>query len=59
VCQHEDFDRKPDRQQRLHQGGRDVERAGELVRAEMSGAAQLDVPLEVEVGSGRSWSEAH
>jgi DNA polymerase-1 len=29
-----------------------------LVR-EMAGAATLDVPLEVEVGHGRSWAEAH
>jgi DNA polymerase-1 len=43
----------------LEVGEQDAEKAGELVRAEMSGAAQLDVPLEVEVGSGRSWSEAH
>jgi len=30
-----------------------------LVRREMAGAADLSVPLEVEVGHGRSWAEAH
>jgi DNA polymerase-1 len=30
-----------------------------LVRREMAEAAQLKVPLEVEVGRGRSWAEAH
>ncbi|WP_242356219.1 MULTISPECIES: DNA polymerase I [Anaeromyxobacter] len=30
-----------------------------LVRREMSGAAALEVPLEVEVGVGGSWAEAH
>ena len=30
-----------------------------LVRREMERAAELKVPLEVEVGSGRSWAEAH
>ncbi len=30
----------------------------ELVRREMSGAYQLDVPLEVSVGAGRTWHEA-
>jgi DNA polymerase-1 len=29
-----------------------------LVRREMAGAAQLSVPLEVSVGSGRTWDEA-
>ena len=29
-----------------------------LVRAEMGGAAQLRVPLEVSTGTGRSWAEA-
>jgi DNA polymerase-1 len=31
----------------------------ELIRREMAGAATLKVPLEVEVGHGRSWAEAH
>ncbi|MGB8932744.1 MAG: DNA polymerase I [Anaeromyxobacteraceae bacterium] len=30
-----------------------------LLRREMAMAATLDVPLDVEVGHGRSWSEAH
>ena len=30
-----------------------------LVRREMAGAAQLEVPLDVEVGVGHSWAEAH
>jgi DNA polymerase-1 len=30
-----------------------------LLRREMAQAATLDVPLDVEVGHGRSWSEAH
>ena len=30
----------------------------ELVRAEMTGAAELAVPLEVEVGLGATWSDA-
>ncbi|HEX8909381.1 MAG TPA: DNA polymerase I, partial [Anaeromyxobacteraceae bacterium] len=38
---------------------RDAPAAVELVRTEMSGAAALAVPLEVEVGTGRSWAEAH
>jgi DNA polymerase-1 len=38
---------------------RDVEAAAEVVRAEMGAAAELAVPLEVEVGTGKSWAEAH
>ncbi|MEQ6901728.1 DNA polymerase I [Nocardioides sp. YIM 152588] len=34
------------------------ERLEELVRAEMGGAADLAVPLDVSVGTGRSWHEA-
>ena len=30
-----------------------------LLQAAMSGAAELKVPLVVDVGSGKSWSEAH
>jgi DNA polymerase-1 len=37
----------------------DVDAVEELVRREMMAAAQLKVPLDVEVGRGRSWAEAH
>jgi DNA polymerase-1 len=37
----------------------EVEPVEALVRREMIGAAQLRVPLEVEVGHGRSWADAH
>ncbi len=38
----------------------EVERTAEVVREVMAGAApQLSVPLEVEVGFGRNWDEAH
>ena len=30
-----------------------------LVREAMEGAAELRVPLEVEVGKAKSWAEAH
>ena len=33
--------------------------AGELARREMSGAMDLGVPLEVSVGTGANWLEAH
>ncbi|WNW12671.1 DNA polymerase I [Pseudomonas sp. DTU_2021_1001937_2_SI_NGA_ILE_001] len=36
-----------------------VERISEEIRPHMSGAAQLDVPLVVEVGVGNNWDEAH
>jgi DNA polymerase-1 len=38
---------------------REVEAVGALVKREMEGAASLTVPLEVEVGYGHSWAEAH
>ncbi len=38
---------------------RDVEPVEALVRREMASAASLGVPLEVEVGHGRSWADAH
>lgn len=34
------------------------ERVEEIVRAEMAGAAELSVPLDVSVGVGRSWHDA-
>ncbi len=37
----------------------ETEALGALVRREMAGAAALRVPLEVEVGHGRTWDEAH
>ncbi|WP_338921285.1 DNA polymerase I [Pseudomonas silesiensis] len=36
-----------------------VDQVREEIRAHMSGAAQLDVPLLVEVGVGNNWDEAH
>jgi len=36
-----------------------LEQAAREVRARMSGAAQLAVPLRVEVGSGLNWDQAH
>jgi DNA polymerase-1 len=36
-----------------------VEQAGAQVRACMSEAAQLAVPLRVDIGSGMNWDEAH
>ncbi|MGJ7442945.1 DNA polymerase I [Aquipuribacter sp. MA13-6] len=36
----------------------ELEQVKELVVAEMAGAAQLSVPLEVSVGVGRSWFDA-
>ncbi len=37
----------------------EVEATGALVREVMEGVATLRVPLAVEVGTGRSWAEAH
>lgn len=36
-----------------------VEQVSQDIRPHMSGAAQLDVPLLVEVGVGNNWDEAH
>ncbi|HVN58408.1 MAG TPA: DNA polymerase I [Bacteroidales bacterium] len=37
----------------------ELEQLKEIVIAEMSGAARLDVPLKVEWGTGTNWMEAH
>ena len=37
----------------------EVERTAETVRATMQGAAHLSVPLDVDVGTGANWQEAH
>ena len=36
-----------------------LDQAAREVRARMSGAAQLAVPLRVQVGSGLNWDQAH
>jgi len=38
---------------------RDAPRLAEVVREEMGAAGKLAVPLDVEVGWGKSWAEAH
>jgi DNA polymerase-1 len=38
---------------------REAEATGELAKRVMEGVAELRVPLGVEVGTGRSWGEAH
>ena len=38
---------------------RDLDSARQLIRLEMEAAAELSVPLVVEIGSGESWFEAH
>jgi DNA polymerase-1 len=43
----------------LEVGEKDLAPVEALVRREMEGAASLKVPLDVEVGHGRSWAEAH
>ncbi len=43
----------------LEVGEKDLAPVETLVKREMEGAATLDVPLDVEVGHGRSWAEAH
>jgi DNA polymerase-1 len=37
----------------------ELEMLTDLVRREMSGAVDFGVPLEVEVGYGSNWLEAH
>jgi DNA polymerase-1 len=36
-----------------------IDAVGERVRALMTGAAELAVPLVAELGTGRNWAEAH
>ncbi len=43
----------------LEVGEGEVDAVEALVRREMAGAATLAVPLDVEVGHGLSWAEAH
>ncbi len=43
----------------LEVGEKDVAETEALVKREMSAAATLKVPLDVEVGHGHSWAEAH
>ena len=38
---------------------RDLDSARQLIRLEMEAAAELSVPLVVDIGSGESWFEAH
>ena len=37
----------------------EVETASRLIKEEMEGALSLSVPLQVEIGHGRNWAEAH
>lgn len=37
----------------------EVERLKEIVRREMTGAIDFGVPLEVGIGTGANWLEAH
>lgn len=37
----------------------ELEQLKELVKTQMMGAAELSVPLEVEMGTGLNWLEAH
>jgi DNA polymerase-1 len=37
----------------------EIEPTADLIREVMAGAAHLDVPLVVEVGSGPNWDAAH
>ena len=36
-----------------------LEQASSIIQQKMSGAAELDVPLIVDVGMGKNWDEAH
>ena len=37
----------------------EVDETGDIVKRVMEGAAHLDVPLTVDVGTGASWADAH
>jgi len=37
----------------------ELEQVRELVRAEMESAVPLDLPLKVDIGTGKNWAEAH
>ena len=37
----------------------ELEQAEQLIREEMEQAVDLDLPLKVEIGTGRNWAEAH
>lgn len=37
----------------------ELEKATQLIQHEMQNALQMDVPLDVEVGKGKNWLEAH
>jgi DNA polymerase I len=38
---------------------REVQRAGAIVQSEMKSALELTVPVEIEIGTGVNWLEAH
>jgi DNA polymerase-1 len=38
---------------------RELEQVTELVRHEMENALALDLPLKVDIGTGKNWAEAH
>jgi DNA polymerase-1 len=38
---------------------REIDAMKRLVKQEMEGVAELSVPIKVEVGAGRTWTEAH
>jgi len=37
----------------------ELETVSKMIKEEMEGALNLDVPLKVEIGHGRNWAEAH
>ena len=38
---------------------REIEKMQDMVREEMENTVHLDVPLKVDIGIGKNWSEAH